>query len=239
VVTLDLRAPGRAAPAAGLGAQLVLLTVLWTAGVCLGVAGWLAGTAYALVVWAVLRSALRRSQARRFGPANGVTLARATLVGCVTAIVAQTLAEREPVTALVVIAAVALVLDAVDGKIARRTDTVTVLGARFDMEVDAFLILVLSIHVSRAFGVWVLSIGLMRYAFVAAGRPFPWLRGPLSPTRAGKTIAALQGIVLVVAAAGLTPRWMTYALLAVALGSLTWSFTRDVGRLWRSRPDQP
>jgi phosphatidylglycerophosphate synthase len=239
VVTQDLRAPGRAAPAAGLGAQLALLTLLWAAGVCLGVAGWLAGTAYAVVVWAVLRSALRRSQARRFGPANGVTLARATLVGCVTAIVAQTLAEREPVTALIVIAAVALALDAVDGQIARRTGTATALGARFDMEVDAFLILVLSVCVSRSFGVWVLSIGLMRYAFVAAGWLFPWLRGPLSPTLAGKTIAALQGVVLVTAAAELTPRWATFGLLALALGSLTWSFTRDVARLWRTRHDQP
>lgn len=239
MVTQDLRAPGRAAPAAGLGAQLGLLTLLWAAGVCVGVAGWLAGTAYAVVVWAVLRSALRRSRARRFGPANGVTLARATLVGCVTAIVAQTLAEREPVTALIVIAAVALALDAVDGQIARRTGTATALGARFDMEVDAFLILVLSVYVSRSFGAWVLSIGLMRYAFVAAGRPFPWLRGPLSPTRAGKTIAALQGIVLVIAAAEITPRWTTYGLLALALSSLTWSFTRDIGRLWRARPNRP
>ena len=236
MVTQELRAPRRAAPAAGLGAQLVLLTVLWAAGVCLGVAGWVAGTAYALVVWAVLRSALRRSQALRFGPANGVTLARATLVGCVTAIVAQTLAEREPVTALIVIAGVALALDAVDGQIARRTGTATALGARFDMEVDAFLILVLSVYDSRAFGAWVLAIGLMRYAFVAAGRPLPWLRGPLSPTRAGKTIAAMQGIVLVVAAAQITPRWTTYALLIAALAALTWSFTRDVGRLWRARP---
>ncbi|MDN3358772.1 CDP-alcohol phosphatidyltransferase family protein [Actinomadura sp. DC4] len=233
---VTLPASRRTAPMVGLGAQLVLLTLLWAAGVCVGVAGWLAGTAYAVVVWAALRSGLRRSCPPRFGAANGVTLARATLVGCVTAIVAQTLAEREPVTALVVIAGVALALDAVDGKVARRTGTSTALGARFDMEVDAFLILVLSVFVSRSFGAWVLAIGLMRYAFVAAGWGLPFLRGPLSPTREGKTIAALQGIVLVVAAAQVTPRWISIALLAVALSSLTWSFTRDVGRLWRARP---
>ena len=50
------------------------------------------------------------------------------------------------------------------------------------------------------------------------------------------TIAATQGIVLVVAAAQITPRWTTYALLIAALAALTWSFTRDVGRLWRARP---
>jgi phosphatidylglycerophosphate synthase len=239
VVTQDLRGPLVRAPAAGLGAQLLLLTALWAAGVCLGVAGWLAGTAYALILSAALRSALRRSQTRKFGPANGVTLARATLVGCVTAIVAQTLAEDEPVAVLVVIAAAALALDAVDGRIARRTGTTTPLGARFDMEVDAFLILVLSVFVSHSFGLWVLAIGMMRYAFVAAGRLAPWLRAPLSPTRGGKTVAALQGIVLVVSAAEITPRWFTFALLALALSSLTWSFGRDIRRLWRARDEQP
>ena len=39
-------------------------------------------------------------------------------------------------------------LDAVDGQVARRTGTVSALGARFDMEVDAFLILVLSVYVA-------------------------------------------------------------------------------------------
>ena len=37
------------------------------------------------------------------------------------------------------------VLDAVDGHVARRTGTATAFGARFDMEVDAFLIVVLSV----------------------------------------------------------------------------------------------
>jgi phosphatidylglycerophosphate synthase len=235
VVTQDLRVPFGRAPAAGLGAQLTLLVLLWAAGVCLGFAGWLAGAAYAVVMWAVLRSALRRSRTRSFGPANGVTLARATLVGCVTAIVAQTLRERESVTALIVIAAAALILDAVDGHVARRTRTASSLGARFDMEVDAFLILVLSVFVANSFGVWVLSIGAMRYAFVAAGWAVPWLRASLPGTRAGKTVAAMQGIVLVFAAADVAPRPVAYVAVASALALLCWSFGRDVVWLWRNR----
>ena len=49
---------------------------------------------------------------------------------------------------LVGLTAVALALDGVDGRVARRTETVTAVGARFDMEVDAFLILVLSVYVA-------------------------------------------------------------------------------------------
>lgn len=241
MVTQDPRRLGvfGRAPVTGLGVQLGLLMVLWSAGVCLGVVGWLAGVVYALATWAILGTAIRRSRIRAFGPANGVTLVRATLVGCVTAIVAQAVLEREQNTALIVIAGVALVLDAVDGKVARRTGTVSPLGARFDMEVDAFLILVLSVFVTRSFGLWVLLIGAMRYAFVAAGWMVPWLRAPLSPTLGGRIVAALQGIVLVVAAANVVPRPVGVAAVAVALAALTWSFARDIRRLWRSRHEMP
>ena len=70
-----------------------------------------------------------------------------------------------------------LVLDAVDGYVARRTATVSAFGARFDMETDAFLILVLSACVAGQWGWWVLVLGLARYLFVAAGWALPWLRG--------------------------------------------------------------
>ncbi len=53
----------------------------------------------------------------------------------------------------------ALALDAVDGWIARRTHTVSELGARFDMEVDAFLLLVLSAYVAQDLGLVGAHIG--------------------------------------------------------------------------------
>ncbi len=85
------------------------------------------------------------------------------------------------VTALVALSAVALVLDWVDGQVARRTHTESAFGARFDMEVDAFLILVLSVYVATSVGAWVLAIGLARYLLLAAERVLPWLRRP-TPT---------------------------------------------------------
>ena len=73
------------------------------------------------------------------------------------------------------------------------------------MEVDAFLILVLSVYVARSSGAWVLAIGAMRYAFVAAGWVLPWMRGQLPPRYWRKVVAAIQGIVLVVAAPAAAP----------------------------------
>lgn len=219
--------------AVGAGVQILLLALLGSA-IGMGPAGWLTGLAFAFATWAVLSRALHRSPLRSFGPANRVTLGRATLVGGVTALVADSFESAPPVTLLVALTAVALLLDGVDGKVARRTGTSTALGARFDMEVDAFLILVLSVYVSTRLGPWVLLIGGMRYAFVAAARVAPWLTAPLPPSFARKTVAAIQGVCLLVAGAELLPRPANLAIVLLALGSLVWSFGRDVLWLWRA-----
>ncbi|HEY2061553.1 MAG TPA: CDP-alcohol phosphatidyltransferase family protein [Amycolatopsis sp.] len=218
--------------AAGASAQLVLLAVLGlTTG--LGTAGWAAGLAYTAGLWALLAGAARRAGARSLGPADHVTLARAVLIGGVTALVVDHLNGGAPMAVVVPLASVALALDAVDGQVARRTGTSSALGARFDMEADAFLILVLSALVAGSLGPWVLAIGLMRYAFVAAARVLPWLRAELPPSRARKVVALLQGVLLVAAGSGLLPAAFALAVTVSALVLLVWSFGRDV--LWLRR----
>ncbi|MEV0171466.1 CDP-alcohol phosphatidyltransferase family protein [Streptomyces sp. NPDC050803] len=219
--------------ALGAGVQILLLALLGSA-IGMGPAGWLTGIVFAVASWAVLSRALHRSRLRSFGPANRVTLGRSILVGAVTALVADSFQSPPSLTLLVGLTAVALILDGVDGKVARRTGTSTALGARFDMEVDAFLILVLSVYVAMAQGPWVLLIGGMRYAFVAAARVWPWLNAPLPPSTARKTVAALQGVFLLLAASGLLPYVLEFGVVATALAALVWSFGRDVLWLWRT-----
>ncbi|MEW2074620.1 CDP-alcohol phosphatidyltransferase family protein [Streptomyces sp. NPDC012403] len=219
--------------AVGAGVQVLLLALMGTA-IGMGPVGWLTGLAFAIATWAVLSRALHRSRPRSFGPANRVTLGRAVLVGGVTALVADSFQDSPPVSLFVGLTAVALILDGVDGKVARRTGTSTALGARFDMEVDAFLILVLSVYVSMTMGLWVLLIGGMRYVFVAAARVWPWLTAPLPPSTARKTVAALQGVLLLTAGAALLPHAVNVGVVVLALGLLVWSFGRDVLWLWRT-----
>ncbi|MEU5696764.1 CDP-alcohol phosphatidyltransferase family protein [Actinosynnema sp. NPDC020468] len=225
-------APAVGEHAAWAGSQVLLLGLLHGA-VGLGPAGWLAGVAYGVATWVLLSGAMRRSGTRSFGPADRVTTARGVLVGGVTALVVDRWGEGVPTTVVVAFAAVALALDFVDGRVARRTGTSSALGARFDMEVDAFLILVLSAHVSFTAGPWVLAIGLMRYAFVAASWALPWLCAALPPSTARKAVAALQGVLLVVAASGVLPH--AGYLVVFALGTLVWSFGRDALWLWENR----
>ncbi|HEX6347334.1 CDP-alcohol phosphatidyltransferase family protein [Umezawaea sp.] len=217
--------------AAWAGAQIILLAfVERTVG--LGAPGWLAGISYAVVTWSLLGYALQRTGGA-LGPADRVTLGRGVLVGSVTAIVVDRVGEGVPTAMMVAFTAVALALDCVDGQVARRTGTSSALGARFDMEVDAFLILVLSVHVAFSFGPWVLAIGAMRYVFVAASWAFPWLRADLPASYARKTVAAVQGVLLVVAASGVVP--FSEHLVGFALATLLWSFGRDTAWLFRHR----
>ncbi len=228
----------RVSPIIGLIAQVTLLAILGTTA-DLGVAGWITGVVYGLVTCALLTRGLRRFGALAFGPADWVTLIRATLVGCVTALTADAFDRPAPVTVLVGIAIVALVLDAVDGQVARRTGTTSGLGARFDMEVDAFLILVLSVYVAQSMGAWVLAIGTMRYAFVVLSWALSWLRRPVPPRYWRRVVAATQGIVLVFAAADVLPVPLTVAGLVTAFVLLVESFGRDIVWLWRHRAVEP
>ena len=212
--------------------HLAMLSAL-AATVGLNRSGWVVGIACGVLVSAALVRGLARSGSDVLGPADQVTFVRATLVGGVAALTAASFTATTPVTALVALVVVALILDAVDGWVARHTQSASALGARFDMEVDAFLILVLSVYVARSSGLWVLAIGTARYAFVAAGWLLPWLRASLPPRYWCKVVAATQGITLAFATAAVLPQWLTETALAVSLALLTESFGREVWRLWR------
>ncbi len=219
---------------AGLIAQLLLLAVLARI-VGLSSAGWVVGVTSGVIIDAALFYGLSHYRTGRLNLAGWVTLVRATLAVGVAALVAESFDRHAALTTLVSLAALTLILDAVDGKVARRTRTVGTLGAHFDAEVDAFLILVLSIYVARSTGAWVLAVGAARYAFLAAAWPLPWMRKPLPPRYWRKFVAATQGVVLTVAAADVLPATVNRSALVVALALLAESFIRDVWWLWEHR----
>jgi phosphatidylglycerophosphate synthase len=172
-------------------------------------------------------------------PASWVTLVRAALAVGVAALAADSFTHDISVALLVTLAAVALVLDAIDGWVARRTGMATDLGARFDGEVDAFLILALSVYVAPECGAWVLAIGAARYLFLAGEWLLPWMSAPLPPRRWRKVAAATQGVVLTVAAGGVLSLALTQALLLAALALLMASMGQCTWWLWRRRHAAP
>ncbi|GIH07990.1 membrane protein [Rhizocola hellebori] len=224
----------RLGPIIGLIFSAAFLGALWLT-IGLRAAGWIIGGCYAVAIAILVTRAMHRTETARFGPADWVTITRAALVGGVTALTADSLTGAVPATVFVSITTAALVLDAVDGLVARRTLTASSFGARFDMEVDAFLIAVLSVYVAPMVGGWVLTIGAMRYAYVAASWVLPWMHRTPPPRYWCKVVAAIQGIVLVVVAAEVVWPWLSIAALLIALALLVESFGRDFLWLWRRR----
>ena len=172
-----------------------------------------------------------------FGLANQVTLLRAglaCLIGGALLAGGSLSLLGWPLVALV---AAALGLDAVDGWIARRCGLASAFGARFDLEIDALLILILAVLVWQTgrVGSWVLAIGLLRYGFVLAGWLNPWLARPLPPSRRRQTVCVQQGITLLVCLLPPVGATLANASAGAALLALLASFSADIIYLARVR----
>ena len=165
------------------------------------------------------------------GAANRVTLARAALAVPVLALPLYPDAlDSAGLWWVIVLSTVVLLLDGVDGRIARRSGTESRFGARFDMEVDAALILALSVLVwmTGKVGAWVLLIGGMRYLFVAGSRIWPALQSELPPSKRRQGVCVVQGVVLLVAMGPIIPTSMAVAMAAGGLAALVYSFGVDI-----------
>lgn len=192
-----------------------------------------AAALFGLLMAAMLSVAGDHHPFDRFGAANAVTTLRAMLMALVAALV--TTDGTRVLWFAIGTATIVALLDGLDGWLARRTRMASDFGARFDMETDAALILVLSALVWQhdKAGDWVLLCGLMRYGFVAAGWLVPWLRRPLRPTLRGKTVAVCQIAGLNLALAPVIPVPQSTAIAGVTLAALAWSFAMDI--MWLAR----
>lgn len=199
-------------------------------------------TGYVAAALVVMAGWIRnRPGHRRFGIANAVTLAR--LVGSVWILALLLQAVWEEPTRLIaiciaVVGSTCLLLDGVDGRIARRRGETSAFGGRFDNETDAgtTLLLALTLPVFHVAGWWVVLIGLIRYLYLLAAVPLPALRAPLPFSQARRVIGLGQAILLVLSVllAGVLPSLASSGWLAllpgVGLLSLLWSFGRDAWR---------
>lgn len=228
--------------ALGLAALSLLLAASGGLGTLYAIKALVFYTAGAALVWRALGQG--RHPQPRFGAANRVTLCRLALAALLAALLGEPVprppletAAALPAAWLIVVAAtLTALLDAVDGPLARRSGMASDFGARFDMETDAAFTLVLCALVLQAgqAGPWVLAAGLMRYAFVAAARAWPWLSAPLPPSRRRQTVCVLQITTLIVCLGPIVPPDLSAMLAAASLALLTASFAIDVRTLRRA-----
>jgi phosphatidylglycerophosphate synthase len=194
---------------------------------------------YAVLAMVVAIAAAWHLHGRGFGLANQVTLARTGLV-CLAG--GALLGGGAGVSwSLAGVIGIALALDAVDGWFARRLGLASRFGARFDLEIDALMILILSVLIWQTgqAGLWVLAIGGMRYAFVALGMIWSAARRPLPPSFRRKTVCAVIGVLLLICLLPPTPPWLAHGVAALALISQLASFAIDLAWLRRRAASRP
>ncbi len=190
---------------------------------------------YAVVGAIVALAPSLRLGRTHFGLANQVTLLRSGLVCLVGGVLLASGHAPSMGWSLPALIAAALALDALDGWLARRLRLISAFGARFDVEVDTLLLLILALLVWQAdrVGAWVLAIGLLRYGFVAAGFLYSWLQQPLAPSFRRKAVCVLQGLTLLFCLLPPVTAPVASVAAAFALAALVLSFASDVGWLAR------
>ncbi len=196
--------------------------------------------AYGVVAFVLIAGLRDHAPWPGFGAANRLTLGRGVLASIIAAFVAQGPLSPTLLWGVVGMAAIAYLLDAVDGWRARRDGMATPFGARFDMEMDALLILVLSALVmteGRA-GPWVLAIGAMRYALLAAAWAVPALGRPLPTSNRRRFVCAAQMALLIACLTPPVPPPAAAIFAGLALTMLSASFALDVAWLIRNRKKQ-
>jgi phosphatidylglycerophosphate synthase len=197
---------------------------------------------YGLVATFVVLDLGRHAPHQRFGVANSVTLARAALTALLWGVVGETVWGSADLNAalrwlLALAATAALILDGLDGWLARRSGMASDFGADFDLEVDSLFVLALSLLVyeTAAVGVWVLANGLLRYIFVVAGWLLPTFAAPLLPLKRRKVICVVQCVVLIAALAPALPAGVAAALCLFGVALLSYSFGADILWLWLNK----
>lgn len=170
------------------------------------------------------------------GPANLITVGRLAIVATIAGGLWQIPSDALTWT-FVGLAGLGAALDGVDGALARRSGMASRFGARFDMETDALLILVLSALAWRLdkAGAWIILAGALRYLFVAAARVWPWLAADLPESWRRKFTCVVQIATLIAAIAPIVPLPWSAVIAGAGLVLLTWSFAVDVQGLARRR----
>ena len=193
--------------------------------------------AFGLVAGFVVDTLPRHAPHVRFGVANSVTLGRATIVCLLAGLIGHGDDLLVQSWAPFLLSLGGFVLDGVDGWAARRSGMQSAFGFRFDMEVDAFHILVLSalIYDYEKAGAWVLACGFLRYGFVLAGWLLPWLCAALPHSARRRVVAGLQTGALVVCLAPVVVPPFSVGIAAGGLLLLSYSFAVDVLLLYRRR----
>ncbi|AGB37445.1 CDP-alcohol phosphatidyltransferase family protein [Natronococcus occultus] len=213
-------------------AALAVLTLeaVWPEGPS---SGFLAVVAGVLVLEATLLfRTIDRTRSAPLTSATWVTLVRGGTIAVLAGFLLAPTPTGPIAWAPAILFALGAGLDAIDGLLARATDSTTELGARLDVETDGLAVLVGAVVAVAADAVPTafLAVGAARYLFVLGtwwrrrrGRPVL----ELPPSRVRRPLGALAMAAVWIALAPVPGRTISYAVGAAVMVPFLANFCRD------------
>ncbi|MEC9205676.1 MAG: CDP-alcohol phosphatidyltransferase family protein, partial [Pseudomonadota bacterium] len=130
---------------------------------------------------------------------------------------------------------ISLILDGLDGYLARLLDQTSEFGTKFDLEIDTFLLLLLSFSLYKDFNanLAVFLIPLYRYLFFILQFKLKWLRTPLPESMRRKFICFFVTLLLIISHFSFFPMYLVNGFINLSILLITFSFLKDIIWLYR------
>jgi phosphatidylglycerophosphate synthase len=157
-----------------------------------------------------------------YGPGNWVTLFR--LIGLLILLICY---NQMNFLSIGIMAFILVAFDALDGFVARKTNTVSEFGAWFDMETDAFYVALMGVilYQSGLIGAWILIPGFLRYVYSLGVWLFGVSEKQETSSKFGKYIAGLMFVSLPLPF--IIPLNIASVILMIATAAIIFSFGRS------------
>ena len=140
----------------------------------------------------------------------------------------------------IILAIISLLLDGLDGFIARKYNQVTKYGEVIDQEADNFLIFVMSIslYLNKEIGLYVFLIPAFRYIFIFFMTRYSWLNNTLPDSQLRKVVCVSIILIMIISQDSYFTNDVVIFLVLLSLFIITFSFSRDIIWLYRNKHEK-
>ncbi len=200
-------------------------------------------TLFFLIISSVIFYIFNLYKTDNFSYACYITYARITLIIILLSITINTylsvsfsnILYKENV--FLIISLIVLLLDWFDGFIARYLNETSKFGAIFDQETDNLLLLTLtlSLYLNNDMTIIILLIPFYRYMFIVLGLYFEWLKNTLPKSYLRKVICSMTVFLLIISHIRYLSNSCIQIISILAFLMITFSFTKDIIWLYRSK----
>ncbi len=137
----------------------------------------------------------------------------------------------------ILLAFIALILDGVDGFIARKYKESDSFGISFDQEADNLMLLILSlsVYLNKNIGIIIFLIPMYRYIFISSMYRFLWLKRELPKSFIRKFVCIFTSILLIMSHISYLDEYIMINIVFFALFIITFSFAKDIIWLYRKK----